>query len=228
MNIKFLNNCSHTVIIKIQPETLIKIPPCRFVSVENNKSNKLMLSIRCDGTSYAKEGKYFLSLQSNYSFDNVNDGETFKITREKVCVGPEVYYERLFLIAEKSICLSESHFVIDSEKIKKSFNKSRIIRFLFISPLECLTGLFLALLAIGILLLFNLGWKIAIIYFPCSYSFLILINFLIEKILKLVFNKRLKIDDDKTELYGYLNSEQIMKYYSNPNRTPFMGEIEIN
>lgn len=228
MNINFLNYCSHTVIIKIQFETLIEIPPYRLVPVDINKSNSLMLYVRCDGTSYAKEGKYFLSIQTNYSFDNVKDGETFKITREKVRVDPEVYYERLFLIAEKSICLSESHFVIDSDKIKKKIKKSRLIKFLIISPLECLTGLFLALLAIGILLLCNWGWKIAVIYFPCAYGFLILINWLIEKILKLVFNKRLKIDDDKEELYCYLNSEQIMKYYSNPNRTPFMGEIEIN
>lgn len=96
--------------------TLIEIPPYRLVPVDINKSNSLMLYVRCDGTSYAKEGKYFLSIQTNYSFDNVKDGETFKITREKVRVDPEVYYERLFLIAEKSICLSESHFVIDKLK----------------------------------------------------------------------------------------------------------------
>jgi hypothetical protein len=228
MNINFLNNCGYVVIVNIESGESVEIQPYCSISITCAKADKLNILVKRNITSQVRKGKYTLMLETKYTFTNVTDGEIFKITREKVRVNLNVYYDRLFLTSEKSVYLSESYNVIDNEKIKKSFDKSQLIHFLFIEPLEYLTGLFIALLVLGIVLSYIFGWIFAIIYFLSAYIFLLVIQWFSDNIFTQILNKGFKTDDDKKEFYKCFENEFIMRYYSNPNRTPFMNEIEIN
>lgn len=228
MNIKFLNDCSCVVIVNLDSRIPIEIQPHCLVSISYEKTDKLNISIRRNIKSQVKNGKYTLELETKYIFANITEGEVFKITREKIRVNLNIYYDRLFLVAEKALYLSESHSVIDNEKIKKSFDKSRLIHFLLIEPFEYFTGLFIALLILGFFLTYKFGWILAFIYFPSAYIFLLVINWLSDNIWKKILRKGFKKEDDKREFYNCFENEFIMRYYSDPNRTPFMDEIEIN
>lgn len=120
----------------------------------------------------------------------------------------------------------ESNNVLGGQEIKKEFYKSRIRYRLFISPFECLTGLTILLIILGIILGGRFGWKLVAIYFPVAYLFLIALNWVIEKTNQFVFHKAFKMEDEKTEFNHFFENEFIMKYYSNSERTSFIDEIE--
>lgn len=228
MNINFFNSCDYIVVVNIESGTPIEIQPHCTASISCMNVEKLSVSIKRNIVSQVKKGKYFLALETKYIFTDVTDGEVFKITHEKVRVNLNIYYDRLLLTANKALYLSESHNVIDSERIKKSYKKSQLMHFLFVDPLECLTGLLIALLGLGVFLTYKIGWQFAGIYFPSAYIFLLATNWFSKNILKLILNKGFKIDDDKREFYKCFENEFIVSYYSDPNRTSFMGEIELN
>lgn len=227
MNIKFLNNCDYIVVVTVKSGEPVEIQPHCTVSISCPNVEKLNVRIKRNIASQVKKGNYFLALETEYVFADITDGEIFAINREKVRVNLNIYYDRLFLTAEKALYISESHNIIDSERIKKSFKKSRLADFLF-DTFMCSIGLFLILLIIGAFLSYIFGWQFAVIYFPSVCIFLLAFNWFVEYVWKLILNKGLKKDDDKKEFYNCFENDFIISYYSDPNRTPFMDEIETN
>lgn len=227
MNINFLNCCRYAVSVAIGSGSPVEIQPHCTVSIPCEKSDTLNISVKLNTNSQVAKGKYTLVLETKYVFTNISDNDTFSITREKVRVGSDVYYDRLFLSAKKATYLSETHSVLDSEKMKKAYNKSRLIKFLLISPIEE-PGMFIVLLILGIVLSCYWGWKLAVIYFPLAYIFLLALQWLTASVFKQILNKGLKIDDETQMFFNCFENEHIMSYYFNPNRTPFLDDIEIN
>ena len=228
MKINFLNCCRYAVSVTIGSGLSVEIQPHSTVSIPCENSDMLNILVKLNTNSQVSKGNYTLVLETKYVFTNISDNDTFSITREKVRVGSDVYYDRLFLSAKKATYLSESHSVSDSEKMKKAYNKSRLIKFLLISPIEDMPSLFIVLLILGIVLSCYWGWKLAVIYFPLAYIFILALLCLTSSIFKQILNKGLKIDDETQMFFNCFENEHIMSYYFNPNRTPVLNEIEIN
>ena len=227
MKINFLNCCRYAVSVTIDSDLSVEIQPYCTVSIPCEKSDALNISVKLNTNSQVAKGKYTLVLETKYIFTNISDNDTFSITREKIRVDSDVYYDRLFLSAKKATYFSESHSVSDNEKMKKAYNKSRLIKFLLISPIEE-PGMFIVLLILGIVLSCYWGWKLAVIYFPLAYIFILALQWFTASVFKQILNKGLKIDDETQMFFNYFENEHIMSYYFNPNRTPFLDDIEIN
>lgn len=213
MEIFLKNDCGYIVYVSLESGENIEINPHSTVSIQCQKNNNF-ICIKQGLVSFKKNKKYTLVLETQYRVININNNDVFRITRKKVRVRGNVYYDRLFLDTETAICSMEKNNVLGAEEIKKKFNKSRIRYMLFISPFEHLTGLVIISILLGIVLGYNLDWKSAIIYFLFSYIFLLVLNWVIEKVDKLLFNKAFKLEDEKNEFYNYFENEFIAKYYS--------------
>ncbi len=227
MNIRLLNMCNDVIIVNTYLSQPVTINPNQIAYVAVPDIQPITISIKCNKGSYVSKGKYTLSVETTYTFGNVSENEVFEITKEKIRIASEpVYYERAFLYATNALCLSEDYVISDCEKIKKAFNKARLKHFLLISPLEEI-GLTLVLLIIGIFLTYKIGWKLAVIYFPCAYVFLLLLAFFSDHLFNLILKRTFKQDTEKAEFYKYFDNSFIKSYYSNPKRTPFFGEMEV-
>ena len=227
MNLQLLNTCNDIIIVNTYFGQPVTINPKQIVYVPFPDMQPITISIRCSNNSYVSKGKYTLSIDTIYTFNNVSESQLFIITKEKIRIGPDpVYYERAFLKPTNKLCFSEEYVIHDSKKIKKIFNRARLMHFLLISPIEDLSGLTLILFIIGIFLTYNKGWKLAVIYFPYAYIFLLAIVFFIDKFFNLILKKAFKKNTIKSEFDKYFDNNFIKSYYSNPDRTPFLNEIE--
>lgn len=213
MNITFSNDCEYVVHLSMESGDRNKIQPHSRVVV-NCENNESFICIKRNVLSFKKKNKYTLVLETQYKITNIHDNDTFRITHEKVCVEGNVYYDNLLLNSETAICTMTANTVLGEEEIKKKFHKSQIRYNLFISPLECLTGLTILLIILGIALGCKFGGKLLTIYCPVAYLFLIALNWVIEKINQFIFYKAFKMEDEKTEFYHFFEHEFIMKYYS--------------
>ncbi len=177
--------------------------------------------------SKIKTDKFYIVLKTNYTCSNICEDKEFIITREKICFAYNAFYERLFLSDNDGNCLLKLIAVKDEENLKKCFSKTRKLKLLLYGPFETFLLEPVFYIIIGVVLAFIWGWRIAVVYFPCVYLFLVLFNWFTQTIVEHFFKKTCKFDI-KRDFYEYLDTEYIMKYYSNPNRTPFVGKVEIN
>ena len=166
-------------------------------------------------------------IETEYHFSGVFDGAVFTIIREKIRFSLNATYDRLFLQAANVSYHSETHKVVSEEEIKKVFNKSRLFDFIF-DTFMASPGLIIILLLAGISLTFIWGWRIAVIYFPLAFLFIGALNWLTDKIGEMIGKKAFKMEDEKTDFYNYFENDFINNYYSDINRTPFMGNVETD
>lgn len=227
MTVEFLNNCSQFVRVTVEGKR-ITIPPKHCVSIEGITKSNFTFTVQCETRSRFYKGKCVLNIETVYNCESINDDSTFVITREKSRIGSNVYFERLLVSLNHEECNLESCDIPDEIMIKRLFNKRKLFRFFFVDPLEYLCGLAVVLVIVGVILSYVFGWKCAVVYFPVSYLLLLTINWCIEKMCNVIFKKGFRMDDDKTEFYSFFENDFITNYYSNPNREPYMGEIEID
>ena len=228
MYINFVNLCSQNVIVNIHSGECIKIPQKHTVRLQYKNSDEIKISVRCEKSSYVKKSKYNFVIKTTYIFQNEYDDIILEITREKVRVENYIYYDRLFLATDKYTLLPESYAVCEQEVLKKYFRNSQMLDAFILAPIFTGTKLFFALLLFGIVFTRYFGWKFAMFYFPISYLFVVIIGLVSEKFADLFFKKAFNGVDDKAEFYNFFENNFIKEYYSNPNRTPYHGEIEIN
>lgn len=215
MKLKFYNDCEYVLLLSMESGDIIKIQPHSMVTIKCEK-NDSHICIKRNILSFKKKNKYTLVLETQYKVTNIHDNDIFRITREKVCVEGNVYYDKLFLNSETARCIMEINNVLGGQEIKKKFQKSRIRYKLFISPFECLTEFAVLLIILGIILGYKFGWKLVVIYFPIAYLFLIAVDWILERINQFIFHKAFNVEDEKTEFYHFFENEFIMRYYSNP------------
>ena len=224
MNIEFFNNSNKTVLVSIASKSFTKIEPHNriFMSCEETK----FISVKVCEPSHIEKGKYVLSIETKYCFDNLNENVIFTITREKIRVGADVYFERLFIIPDKDICFIEEFSVPDAEEMKKLFKKKRRKQILLIRPLEYFTGLVLISLVLFFFALKRIGLIYTILCYMCVYIFMVCLSCIVEWFWNAVFKKVFKAKSEKDKFYNYFDNSFIFNYYSNSNREPFIGEVE--
>lgn len=225
MTVYFTNHCKRMIILNIDDGESIFLQPFETKSICRKDSDVIKILAKCDCESAKKSSIYHLVIETEYLFSGVSDGATVAITREKIRFSLRASYSRLFLRATNTNCLSETHRVVAEDKIKKMFNKSLRNDFIFDSLMASLK-LILVLLLVGISLTSIWGWRIAVIYFPLAALFVCTLNWLNNKLCRRIEKKAFKIEDEKTEFYNFFENDFIKNYYSDMNRTPFMGKIE--
>lgn len=226
MNIIFLNKCKYTVCLNVDENKTINIKPNDKVNVRLNNKDKISVLIRQNNKSYKKGNKYNLVIETQYELKNIIANEIFKIKCEKTQIDINVYYERLFLKTEKAICCKEVNNINDKEEIMRIYKKSRIKYFLFISPIENMTGLTILSFLIGIFMIYKYGWILGFISFIIAYTCVLIVDQIAEKMGRIIFKKAFNWEDEEAEFKKYLKSEFINDYYLNPDTTPLMGKVE--
>lgn len=224
MQITFYNECKYIVHLSIESQDIIQIQPHGMVVV-NCEKNDSVICINRNILSFKEKNKYILVLATKYKVTNIQDNDIFRITHEKVHIGLNVYYDKLFLNSETTRCTMEGNNVLGEDEIKKKFHKSRIKSRLSASFFEAPASTIFFII-LGIILGCEFGWNLAVIYFPAVCLWLIAFDVVIEKIIQLIFHKAFNMEDEKTEFYKFCKNEFITKYYSDSERTPFMEKIE--
>ncbi len=227
MNVYFINSCRHIIILNIDDGEPLFLQPFETKSIVRNDSDVIKVFAKRDCESEKNSLMYYLVIETEYLFSGISDCAVFTITRENIRFSLNAYYDRLFLCTMNANCLSEEYKILAEDKIKKAFNKSQRVDFI-IDTILTSQRLIIVLILVGILLTFIWGWRIAIIYFPLAFLFIGALNWLIDKFWSVISKKAFKIEDEKTEFYNYFKSDFIKSYYSNLNRTPFMGNVETD
>lgn len=221
--IKFLNECEYIVHINLESGETIKVNPHGTAFMKCEK-NECLVRIHRNIASFKRKNKYVLVLETKYRMTDICDNDVFRITREKICVEGNVYYDRLFLSTETAGCTMEANRVIGEKELKKVYNKCRM-KYKFLGAPFVEPGMTILFVILGIILGYELGWKYVVIYFPAAYFFLIAFDGAIDKIIQFIFKKSFKQKDEKTDFYNYFEDEFIARFYLNLEHTPFMDEL---
>lgn len=134
MTVYFTNRCRHIIILNIDDGEPVLLQPFETKPIARNDSDviKILAKRNCESTK--KSSMYHLIIETKYHFTGVIDGTVFTITREKIQFSLKASYDRLFLWATNASYLSENHKVVSEEKMKKAFDKSRLIDILWNNP----------------------------------------------------------------------------------------------
>lgn len=227
MRLIFFNECRKAVRIRMDSGTEIQIAPLQTITTES-QTNHPQIAVRPIAESYFHKGAYTFMLEVQYFFTGLAEQETIRITRGKTRVDTNLYFDRLYLIPETAACTVQSYQVLGEYSIKKTFRKNQRTHFWLIEPIRDLPGLVILWLIAGIALAFYWGWNFSLLYFPIGYAILLAINWVTGKISNRILKSIFKTSTEAETFYSYLDSGKIAQYYADPNRSPFMGEIEIN
>lgn len=225
MAINIYNASNKSILVCVGLDNYVRIEPHSNSSLFCSQKEEVNISVKLDEKSHIEKGKFVLLIQTKYCFTDSFDSMSFSVAREKIRVGPDMYFERLFLVPEEPLCYKEFYDVPDEKEAKKLFNKKRRNYFL-IRPLEYFTGVVLIILIVGLFLIKRIGLINIILYCFLAYVLLICMSWLVDWFWNTVFKKGFKDKSDKEAFYACLDNEFISDYYSNPARAPFLGEIE--
>lgn len=228
MNIIFKNNCRYAALISIESEKTIRIKPYDTVNISYEDKQELNFIVKQEAVSYKKNSKYILMIETRYKFGNVDNNELFTISREKTCVSGRIFYDKLFMKSENAICFAEYNNVLGAKEVRDMFNKSQIKYYLFLSPIEHLTGWVIIFAVLGIFVVHKTSMIFSIIYFVSCYLLVLIMDCIMRQIDNTIFEKSFEHMDEKTEFLYYLENKTVDEYFSDPNRKPFMGKVEIN
>lgn len=231
MTLYFTNYSSRVICLNINGGEWFFLQPRQTMPITQLDESTIKVVIKGDCESYVsksvlKSKMYHLAIESEYILSNVNSGDMFSVTREKIQFSGNTFYDRLFLFAENITVISETNRVLGDEKIKRAFNKSWLIYVFLTGSLATLSGGFITLSFVGLVLLFFFGWKFFALYFVSLYVFLIAANWIIDKIWCAIGKKGFNMKDEKKEFYSYFEKEYITNYYSTSDRVPYMGDVE--
>lgn len=225
----FINHSQYVALISIESKSFFEIQPHSYVNVPAPNGKNIKIQIQRNVGSYKKSNKFVLELSSVYCFENICDGDELNISSEKIRIDCDnVYYERMFLYNSRNVNFTEKISVIDEEKIKRKYQITKLISFLFFKPIELIPQVVIFSVLLGVVLVWKIGWNAFPIYLLVSYLLLLLLVLIIQKITNGLFKHTRKTAEHKNIFYNYCESDKIGQYYSNPHRVAFLGEIEIN
>lgn len=226
MEVCFLNSTDKTVIITIDSRQTKKIEPHNKISLFCEQKEETVFDVQVDEESHIQKGKYVLEIKTKYILNNLKENVSFNIAREKIRISADVYFERLFLNSDMDINFTECHCIHDEEAIKRIYNKKQKINLWLVSPAADFTGIFLALIVLGLFLFKHIGAVNTVLYYCFSYIFLVFLSWIGERLSDTVFKKLFKKRSDKEAFYNCFDRQFIYNYYADTSRTPVMGEIE--
>lgn len=226
LSVQFINYCNYTVRVIIDDIQIIVIEPHKTAQIEHPQINKITVSVCTNNMKLKNKGKYTLIIDAIYNFKDSTSCTVFSITYEKIRVNSIIYYARLFLTGNVPYTCTEEFSVAHKKQIKRNFLISKFLTFLFIQPFENFPALVILSTVISVAASHFYGWKYFLLLLCILYIFIIALVGIVNILINLIFNKN-KIPDKTKEFFSYFESENIKKYYSNSDRIPFMGEIEI-
>lgn len=227
MNIRLINQCRYRIVLCMDDGGPVFLQPFETRDITRSDSDVLRISAKRDWPSTLEASVYHLVVETDYHFSNVRDGATFTIIREKIRFALNASYDRVFLLPARAYLLSETYRIVGEEEMKKAFRHSRRGDFIFESILNAL-GLLIVLGIAGLSLTLIWGWRIAVIYFPLAFLLIFALNLFASKFSNTVFRRLFQVKDEETEFERYFECDFIENYYSDPERTPFTGNVEIN
>lgn len=218
------NGSSQNVLVKINSEESCVIGSHEKQTFELS-GNQITVSLRPTHPSRYQKGAAHIGIETNYRIEDVSEGETLEITREKIRFCEEAYYDRFFLAGKDGMAAASGFSAVDTDALKRGFRRRQITDILFWGPFEAMDiPTFLLLLSAPILIYF-LGWKLAFGILAFLWILMIAAGWIGRKILAKVFPKLAKEGWDQKDFAYYCSSEGIRDYYALPDREPFAGEI---
>lgn len=230
MIVVFRNNCRISVRVCVNSKNVFDIKPYGKENLEFVNEQQLHISISPNKQSTIRTDVFHIVLNTSYLCSAITEVSELIITREKIRIAPNAFYERVFLSSPHATCILNSINLLDEEELKKKYKRLCRLRLFVYEPLldDFLSGPILAII-IGIILMCGLdNWKIAIPYFICAYWFLVLMSYVIKHLVQSIFKRHSLFFDEKKEFYDYINPISIYNYYATPDRKPFQNEIETN
>lgn len=225
MNIELINDSTKAIFVSIPPKSFEKIEPYNKIFMSCDEET-IIISVKGCEPSRIEKDKFVLSIETKYCFDNLDKNVVFSITREKIRVGADMYFERLFVNSDINISFYEDFIVSDAEEMKNLFEKKRLKQMLLIRPLEYFTGLVIISFVLFLFVLKRIGLIYTILCYICAYGFMVFLSCFVEWLWNVIFKKIFKTKSEKEKFNTYLDKRFIRNYYSDPNREPFNGEVE--
>lgn len=229
--ISFHNSSSKNVCIAIDGEEIASVKGGESFSYYGDVKDRSYLTLGHLEESFIKGKKVFLQIQTGYDLDCTMITE-LHISREKMRIDSYVYYDYFILTNDKGIIMPIQYMVLGEEKIKKELMRCEftwrfsdafkdMIMEILISPL--------ASLIIGGIILWVFGWKWLIIIIVILYVLSFIGTYRSGKINKLLvklFGEKFRELTMEERFRQWTDSEQLAKFYSDPNKEPYMGKIE--
>lgn len=213
MTIIFHNSCKYSVILNVNTESPIVLESNEKKAITQSDLSSIKVFIRRNCNSKKEASMYYLILGVEYIFSNVSDGEMFVITREKIQISLNTFYDRLFLAPTNACCSSSTYKIMGEKEIKRIYKKTLRSDSFFEMTLD-LIGLIIILLLVGIVLLFAYGWKVAIIFCFIALLFVFALGCLINMVWKIVEKNIFKFPSEKEEFYNFFKNDFIENFYS--------------
>lgn len=225
MNITFKNQCNHFVVINIDDTEPMLLHPFETKTISRKGCD--IVKIRANRNSESRRSEYTFDLvvETEYIFSEVANNAVFTIIREKIRFSENATYDRIFVSSQNAQKETENYRILSEDEIKKAFKKEEHSLLFLDVILE--PKLTILLIVVGLAILLNFGWKIAVLYIPFAVVFLLSYIRLADKAAEVIsvkaFNKLFKRNDktEKKEFYEYFENDYITAYYASPNRTPW-------
>lgn len=231
MQIYFDNKSKHACLCSVGGKQFV-IPPMTNMPVDCADLNSLSISVKpeinkCCIKSFTKT-KYYAAIESQYTFDNICDGDIFTVSYEKIRFSSlTVYYERFFISAGKAVLKAEKNEVSNKEEIESTYLKNKkhekMRNLLWWEPVTSSLILGSFLIWIGVISTSEYGGMATAAFFLALYLFFVLAGYIGNFIGEKIFKNDAK---EKSLLFNCLTDEFIRDYYSSPNRRPFDSEFE--
>ncbi|MBQ8228194.1 MAG: hypothetical protein IJZ88_04180 [Clostridia bacterium] len=215
MKIGFLNTSSYKINISVDDGEYITLLPNENTSIEAQRKSTHKVSVKSATPSHYQRGFYFFNVITDYQLFESDEDIEFKISCDNYSTYSCINLIRAKMCVEGNECLFNAFAVENKEEIEKLFKRKRTKEFFFPDFLENI-DVYIVLILIGIAIFYFSGWKIGLIYSAVSYGLLLLITNVLGKVWNAVFRRALRVSDDKTDFYNFINSSFLMQWFSDP------------
>lgn len=230
--IYFVNKSTREVTITINNERLANIMPEERISYDISQCQDIQIQLCHKNGSYKKAGAAHMNIRSCYEVDNNGDNVEFVITREKMRFETDAYYDCFFLSVGNDIMKAKEYQVEELELLRKSFVHKGLVEALVDALEGMLTDFLLSpfvTIIAAVLIIVLLGWKwllcvVVIIY--CLHLIADVFAGLTWKILGGILGKNFVSETMEERIDRWSKSDNIASFFSDPNRTPYMGKVE--
>ena len=218
MKIGFLNTSTHKINISVDDGEYITLLPNENTNFETQSKSAHKVSVKSATPSHYQRGFYYFNVITDYQIFESDEDVQFKIRCDNYSTYSFINLIRAKMCTQGNECLFNAFTIENKEEMEKVFKGKRTKEFFFPDFLENI-DIYALLVLIGIAIFYFSGWKSGLIYSAVAYILLVLGTHFIEKIWNTVFKRALRVSDDKTDFYNFLNSDYLMQWFSDPKNS---------
>ncbi|MBQ8783321.1 MAG: hypothetical protein IJZ57_06070 [Clostridia bacterium] len=218
MKMKFVNTSNQKINISVNSGDNLTILPNDGVDIEVKNKPTHTVSVKCATPSHYKNGFYYFNVITDYQLFESDEDIEFKISCDNYSTYSCINLIRAKMCVQNNECLFNAFTVENKEEMEKVFKRKRIKEFFFPDFLEYI-DVYIVLILIGIAIFYFSGWKIGLIYSAISYLLLLLVANVLDKVWNAVFRRTLRVSDDKTDFYNFINSDYLVQWFSDPKNS---------